>query len=271
MWLGVPLSSKIKARGNAKVKLLIMIVAITASGLKPILWLSQFGQHLRRALDNNCLALPKWQGLSATPEFLHRRLLWDAVCNSRLAGTLHSLSPRWISWKIINWSPHSHMESWQRLQKPESPSQPDAYWLDELLGNWWKGDHHCPHVSHLCWAEADAQHLLAILPGIVWSVVSTRPVCHYGTSIIHWAVVGYLVDTRMLSPWPKNPFGFYPTLKCGMARGMHWPSKYSMVDTSKGSLHNACSWASPMSWTSTKTAGVLGTGPRSRSSMLPCH
>jgi len=36
----VPLSGQFKVRGNVKVKLLIMIAAVTASGLKPVLWLS---------------------------------------------------------------------------------------------------------------------------------------------------------------------------------------------------------------------------------------
>jgi len=39
--VGVPLSGCFKARGNAKVKLLIMIAAVMASGLKPVLWLSR--------------------------------------------------------------------------------------------------------------------------------------------------------------------------------------------------------------------------------------
>jgi len=38
--VGISLRGHFKARGNGKVKLLIMVAAVTASGLKPVLWLS---------------------------------------------------------------------------------------------------------------------------------------------------------------------------------------------------------------------------------------
>jgi len=39
--VGIPLRGHFKVRGNAKVKLLIMVAAVMASGLKPVLWLSR--------------------------------------------------------------------------------------------------------------------------------------------------------------------------------------------------------------------------------------
>jgi len=129
--VGTPLRGHFKARWNAKVKLLIIVAAVTALGLKPVLWLSRLVDVLSDLeitsgwLFQNDKGYP--QPLSFFEEDFYATLIAIRDCDPSL------LSQIWISWRTISWRALYDVAWLPELQRPASPSWISIGWITGKL------------------------------------------------------------------------------------------------------------------------------------------